>query len=95
VAAWTLEGFEQRLDAWDSLEDPPDDLRILVTAWVLSRMDDPYQGVQRAQGFENLWFGTVPKSLHANDRVVVCSYWITEVTHVVRCESFATLSLPI
>jgi len=55
-----LERFLDRLDAWAEQEDPSTDLRILVTSWIMTRYDDPYQGVQRAEGFENLWFGADP-----------------------------------
>jgi len=95
VTAWQLEGFLERLDAWANQEQPDDDLRLQVTEWILSRFGDPYQGVQREPGFDNLWFGIVPGSLHDADQVVVCSYWIMERDHVVRCDSFATLGLPI
>ena len=34
------------------------------TEWLMSRLEDPYQGVTRADGFDNLWYGTVPGSAH-------------------------------
>jgi hypothetical protein len=92
--AWTLEDFEPRLDQWIEMEKPSDNLRILVTAWVLSRFDDPYAGVRREPDFDNLWFGPVPGSLQEG-RVVVCSYWIFEASRTVRCDSIATLNLPV
>ena len=92
---WTLAAFEERLDAWISLEDPDERLRLLVTAWILSRLDDPYLGVTREPAFANLWHGTVPGSLHDSDSVVVCAYWIYEASRTVVCESFATLTLPV
>lgn len=90
-----MEGFLERLDRWVEQESPADGLRILVTEWILSRYDDPYQGVTREQGFANLWFGRVPRSEDGSGFVVVCSYWIQESTRTVRCDSFATLSLPL
>lgn len=92
---WHLDGFIDRLDTWIATEDPPDDLRLIVTAWVLTRYDDPYQGVRREPGFPNLWFGPVPGSQHHQNSVVACSYWIEEQRHAVRCDSVATLSLPL
>jgi len=62
---------------------------------VLTRYDDPYQGVRRESGFPNPWFGVIPGSLHGADRVVVCSYWIFDSSRTVSCDSFATLPLPI
>jgi hypothetical protein len=57
---WQLESFLDHLDVWIEREQPSDDLRLIVTAWVLTRYEDPYQGVQREPGFENLWFGEIP-----------------------------------
>ena len=54
----------------------------------------PYQGVQRVEGFPNLWFGRVPRTVDSKGRAVACSYWIAESTRTVRCDSIATLSLP-
>jgi hypothetical protein len=92
---WKLEGFLLRLDAWAELESPTDDLRLLVTAWIMTRYDDPYQGVRREEGFPNLWFGVVPNSDDGSGRVVVCSYWIEESSRVVRCDNFGTLNRPL
>ena len=92
---WTLENFEACLDAWIERERPPDELRILVTAWVLARFDDPYVDVRREPSFDNLWFGAVHGSVHGEGRVVVCSYWVQERQRTVRCDSVATLNLPI
>ena len=62
-------------------------------AWVLTR-SDPYEGVRREPGLENLWFGAVPDSDRGPGHVVTCSYWINEASHTVRCDNFGTLSLP-
>jgi hypothetical protein len=78
-----------------SARNAPDDLRLLVTAWVMTRYDDPYQGVRRADGFANLWFGQIPKSDDGRGNVVTCSYWIEESSRRVTCDCFATLSLPL
>jgi len=91
---WQLEGCEVGLDEWITLESPDSDLRLVVTAWVLSRFDDPYLGVRREPGFPNLWFGPIPGSAHAG-RVVACSYWIIDGERRVRCNGFATLNLPL
>lgn len=91
---WTLQGFLECLDVWSHLESPSQDLKLLVTAWIMSRLEDPYQGVRRAEGFSNLWFGAVPNSQHSAV-VVACSYWIEEESRTVRCDSLATLSLPL
>lgn len=84
----------EQLDAWIKREDPGDDLRLIVTAWVFAR-DDPYLGMRREPAIENLWFGAIPDSDDGAGHVVTCSYWIFEQWRVVRCNSFATLSQPI
>lgn len=95
VRPWTLENFLERFDAWVALESPTDDLRCIVMAWILTRDDDPYQGVRREEGFSNLWFGRVPNSHDGSGYVVTCSYWIKESTRTVCCDNFGTLSLPL
>jgi hypothetical protein len=92
---WKLENFAERFDAWADLESPDGDLRCVVMAWVLTRGDDPYEGVRREPDFENLWFGAVPDSQHGSGHVVTCSYWIREASHTVYCDNFGTLSLPL
>jgi hypothetical protein len=92
---WTLVGFDARLDSWAALEHPPSDLVIVVAHWVLSRFDDPYLGMRREPEFDNLWFGPVPESEDGQGHVVACSYWIEESTRTVRCDNFATLSMPL
>lgn len=92
---WHLVGFVERLDSWCELEAISDELRRLVTTWIFSRMEDPYQGAKRDSGFDSLWWVQVPNSLHLEDRVVICSYWISEREHKVTCDNFGSLSTPI
>lgn len=92
---WSLENFTDHLDIWKNRESPSQDLVLHVTAWVLSRLEDPYQGVRRESGFPNLWYGPVPGSDDGNRTVVVCSYTIEESRRAVCCMGFATLSRPI
>jgi hypothetical protein len=93
--SWQLENFLECLDRWAEHETAGQDVRLVVTAWILSRFEDPYQGVRREPGFENLWFGPVPATLDGAGQVVACAYWIYEATRTVRCDSFATLSHPL
>lgn len=94
--SWLLEDFLERLDQWAERESVPVDLRFVVTEWILSRMDDPYEGVRRDTSIPNLWYGKVPGPYDVRDRsAVVCSYFINERDHSVRCDSFARLGLPI
>jgi hypothetical protein len=79
---------------WIEREESAADLRLTVTAWILTRYDDPYQGVQREPGFDNLWFGETPRTRYGAGTAVACSYWIYASRSVVRCNSIATLPLP-
>lgn len=92
--SWRLIGFEERLDEWAELEGSADWLLMLVLNWLLSRIDDPYDGLRRQPDFDNLWFGVVPGSFN-DDMVVVCSLWVFEGTHTLRCDRIATLSWPV
>ena len=92
--AWSLEKFGDCLDQWIEQENPARELRLVVTQWLFTRFDDPYQGVRREDNFDNLWYGSVPFSRHGDFQAVMCSYWIIEREHKVVCESIATLSLP-
>ena len=94
ASPWKLERFLVELDSWADREAPDDDLRLVVTAWIMTRFDDPYRGVRREPGFGNLWFGPVPDSDDGKGNVVACSYWVVEFEGVVRCNGFATLGLP-
>jgi hypothetical protein len=95
TSAWTLSGFEECLDRWVADNQPDVALHDRVILWVFTRDDNPYQGVARAEGFDNLWYGRIPGTLHAVDRVVVCSYFIRETSRTVECVSFASLRLPV
>src|SRR5262249_26810015 len=77
TSRWTLQGFDERLEAWISLDQPDEALRFAVLQWLFTRMEDPYGGVRRARELPDLWYGVVPDSLR-DDHVVVCSYWINE-----------------
>lgn len=92
---WRLIGFEDRLDEWQRNESADEDLLLIILPWIMSRFEDPYQGMKREPEFENLWFGPVPHTYDGQGNVVVCSYWIEEAGHSVRCDSFATLALPL
>lgn len=93
--SWRQEAFETRLDEWIELEGPTLRLRRLVTAWALTRLEDPYDGMQRQSGFPNLWFGRIPGTYEpADGTVVVCSLWIEETSRTVRCDRIGTLGIP-
>lgn len=87
---WRLDNFIEALDSWIELEDPPIGMRRWVTSWLLSRLETPYAGVVRADGFADLWYGVVPNTQHGGGYVVACSYWIDPE----RCVSAATALPP-
>ncbi len=96
---WTPQDFLPRLDAWVEQEHPLDELRVHVLDWIFTRMRDPYADARRVPGFADYWQAVVPNSDHFDDHAercaVVCLYWIDAVARTVRCDSFASLSLPI
>lgn len=57
---WRLRDFDYWLDLWIDVEDPDEQVRWAVGGWIQSRLEDPYRGVERVAGFDNLWFGPVP-----------------------------------
>jgi hypothetical protein len=70
-------------------------LRITVLSWIFTRSEDPYQGVRRAPGLENLWFGPIPGAFGTDGTIVTCSYWIEERTRTVRCDLFGSVAPPV
>ncbi|MGH3938157.1 MAG: hypothetical protein ACRDTG_05915 [Pseudonocardiaceae bacterium] len=91
---WKLDQFSERLDVWIEVCDPSPRLRRVVRTWVLTRFDNPYEGVRQAPGFDNLWSGKVPNSEDGIGNAVLCAYFIETATHTLRCDQFATLREP-
>lgn len=91
---WKLVGFQEYLDYWIASDKPSQDLVCVVAAWMVGRVDDPYQGMVRESSMPNLWYGPVPGS-DEGGMVVVCSYFVEESTRTVKCIGLATLSRPI
>lgn len=91
---WELVGFGDRMDAWIALEGPDDVTKRRVAEWIVTRYDTPYSDVRRVPDFLNLWGGAVPNT-ERGLFVVYCSYWIFEDMRQVRCDSLATLRLPV
>ena len=91
---WQLNGFEDALDRWISLDDPSLDLRFLVTEWVLGRADDPYVGAsRRLEIASNYWLAVVPDPKKATGSSL--ALLDDEQVRSVRCDMIATLSRPI
>ena len=99
LPAWLLQGFIARLDAWVDAAQPLDELRVLVTDWVFTRMSDPFANARRVQGFEDYWQAVIPGSDHFDGYAercgVVCLYWLDVSSRTVVCDRIASLSLPL
>lgn len=93
-APWVLERFVERLDLWAETESPPEEIRLVVTEQIFTRMETPYRGVKRISDGDNLWFGVVPGSAHGSDLVVTWAYRVFESRRAVRCDLIETLSVP-
>jgi hypothetical protein len=92
--SWSLVNVESALDRWIEIDEPDDELRNVVLNWLLSRLEDRYQGVRRDPRFPNLWFGRIPWTLRG-DRQAVCAYRIEERTREIICDNIVMLRLPI
>jgi hypothetical protein len=93
-----LADFEERFEAWADRDNPSADLRFVVAEWILTRMEDPYEGAQREPGFPDLWSVRI-RGTAVGERtaftMVLCSFWINETEHRVACDNFATLGYPV
>lgn len=85
--------FHERFNYWVQDDDPPDDFKFWVMAWLFALQDDPT--VHAARAIElgpDWWFAVIPNT-DDGARAVVCLYSI--VGDVVRCSGFTTLNKPI
>jgi hypothetical protein len=92
---WRLVRFIGHLDRWAAAEDPDQDTRLAVVAWIMARHGNPYANVRRDPSAANLWFGRVPGTRRADGTIVACSYFILEADRVVRCHAIGRLFLPL
>jgi hypothetical protein len=92
---WRLVRFIAHLDRWAAAENPDQDERLTVAAWVMGRHDNPYAGVRRVKGEANLWFGRVAGTRRPDGTIVTCAYHVLEETRVVRCHAIARAYLPL
>lgn len=85
--------FHERFNQWVDDNEPPDDFKFWVMAWLLTLQSNPTVHAARANELgEDWWFAKVPNA-DDDDRAVVCLYSI--IGEVVRCSGFTTLSKPI
>lgn len=85
--------FHERYNQWVDDDDPPEDFRFWVMAWLYRLQEDPKVDAAPARQLgDQWWFAKIP---HAEDGTsgVVCLYSI-DGNHV-RCSGITTLSKPI
>lgn len=92
---WRVVGHADCLERWIADESPSTDLRILVTAWLMTRMEDPYRGMDRMPEFPGWWFGKVARSDHGRYGAVYCTCQIDEVNREVYVRGITTLNKPV
>ena len=92
---WEFRNFGECLDAWIDQTRPDDDLRLIVTQWVMARHDDPFEGVSRQAPHPNMWFARIRDTYRPPGTMVTCSYWVFADERVVYCDRIQTLNLPI
>jgi hypothetical protein len=93
-AGWRVLGAGDCLDRWDDTEQPPEELRNIVRDWLMTRVEDPHQGVSRMPGFPGWWFGKVAGS-DQGWAAVYCTYLIDEETRTVEIRGINTLNRPV
>ena len=91
---WRLVDFSTHIERWIAQDAPSIDLRVVVIDWLVSRADDPYQGVRRWPGADAWWHGEIPLTRTSDSRAVHVNYVIEERTHSVNRRGLATLDLP-
>lgn len=90
---WEFFDFHERFDQWVDEDDPPDDFRFWVMAWLFRLQDEPTVDAAPATGLgEPWWFAKIPYAEDATS-AVVCLYSIDGAR--VRCSGITTLSKPI
>jgi hypothetical protein len=96
---WNLTDFETHIELWQQICDPPVEDRLAVANWLLSRLEDPYEGMRHegvdadGAGHPNLWSGVVPGT-YRDGAAVLVSVMIFERVGTVRCNSIMTQGWP-
>lgn len=91
---WDLDRFPERFTMWRDLERPEPAVAAVVEEWIPTRKLDPRRGARLEREEDNFYFAQIPGTA-CGGAIVVCSYWIVEADHLVRCDLFGTLSLPV
>ena len=90
---WEFSDFHKHFNEWVESDDPPDDFRFWVTAWLYRLIEDPRSDAVPASDLgEPWWFVQVPHA-ESDSHAVVCLYSID--ADQVRCSGFSTLRKPV
>jgi hypothetical protein len=90
---WRFSDFHERYNEWVETDDPTDEFRFWVMAWIFRLQDDPKVAAVLAPRLgEPWWLARIPHAENGT-QAVVCLYSI-EDDHV-RCSGITTLSKPI
>jgi hypothetical protein len=87
---WELFNAIEALDSWAGREQPSQDLRLIVAEWTFNRHADPFAGMERVEGFPNLWFGEV-RGTRDKETAVTCTCRISWGNQTVTFDNFTTL----
>lgn len=69
--SWEFSDFQDRFNTWVVTDDPPDDFRFWVMAWIYRLQDDPKADAAPADGMgEPWWFAKVPNAENETHAVV-------------------------
>jgi hypothetical protein len=93
-STWQPLNFLERFDEWVEREQPIDEQRIAVLAWIHHLRSDPYRNATpNPEHGLPWWFAEIPDS-RAGVHRVVCSYRVDSTEQTVYCDNFATLRYP-
>ena len=91
--SWGFSDFHERFNEWVDTDDPDDELRFWVMAWLYRLQDDPESDAAPADGLgAPWWFSRIPHAENATHGVV-CLYSIDG--DQVRCSGITTLRKPV
>ena len=88
---WRFHGFMLRLNEWIDADDPPEEFRFAVLAWLARFQDNPrYAAKPFQRGDGRSWFATIAEN---QTQALACIYLIDGSD--VRCGNFTILRKPI
>jgi hypothetical protein len=92
---WQYGNFWEQFNAWVDADDPSDEFKFWVMAWLYRIQEDPEADAAPAEDIGRPWWFAVIPGAEDNTRAVVCLYSIGLVQDEVKCSGFSTLRKPI